>query len=248
MIGSIRQYLQKKIAASTEKPVVEAYDLWSGSYDHQPGNLMLDLDEQLFTALIKDIHLTNKRVADIGCGTGRHWQQLYALKPRLILGLDVSGGMLAGLKQKFPNALTQQITDNLLHTVPDAFADCVVTTLTIAHIKNIEEAIAAWCRITKQNGDLVITDFHPDMLARGGKRSFQHNGATMSVINYVHPIKKLLRIFSKHGFLLVRHLEKRVDESVKSYYESQNAVSVYERFKGMPVIYGLHLKRENAPE
>ena len=248
MIGSIRQYLQKKIAASTEKPVVEAYDLWSDSYDHQPGNLMLDLDEQLFTALIKDIRLTNKRVVDIGCGTGRHWQQLYALKPRFVLGLDVSGGMLAGLKQKFPNALTQQITDNLLHAVPDAFADCVVTTLTIAHIKNIEEAIAAWCRITKQHGDLVITDFHPDMLARGGKRSFQHNGATMSVINYVHPVKKLLRIFNNHGFLLVRHLEIRVDESVKPYYESQNAVSVYERFKGMPVIYGLHLKRENAPE
>jgi len=248
MIGSIKQYLQKKISPSTEKPVAEAYDIWSDSYDHQPGNLMLDLDEQLFTALIKNICLANKRVADIGCGTGRHWQKLYALKPYLVIGFDVSGGMLAALKQKFPNGLTEQITDNLLNKIPDAFADCVVTTLTIAHIKNIEEAIAAWSRVTKKNGDLVITDFHPDLLAKGGKRSFAHNGATLSVINYVHPVKKVISILNKHGFVLVRRLERQVDESVKPYYEARNAIAVYNRFKGMPIIYGLHLKKENAPE
>lgn len=248
MIAAIKSYLQKKIAESPEKPVVEAYDTWSGSYDCQPGNLMLDLDEQLFTNLIRDIDLKNKRVADIGCGTGRHWQKLYALKPNLVIGFDVSQGMLNQLKHKFPNALTQQITDNQLNVVDDAFVDCLITTLTIAHIKNIDEAIAAWARITRIGGDLLLTDFHPAALANGGKRSFSHNGATMSVINYVHPLKKVKNIFSKYGFTVIKQEEKYVDDTVKHYYQAQNAIPVYDRFKGMPIIYGLHLKKEDAPE
>ena len=248
MIAVIKKYLQKKTGATPETPVVEAYDTWAGSYDCQPGNLMLDLDEQLFSILIKNINLRNRRVADIGCGTGRHWQKLYALKPNVIMGFDVSGGMLEQLKRKFPEALIQQTTDDKLNMLPEAFVDCIITTLTIAHIKNIEEAIAAWSRVIKNDGDLLITDFHPEILAKGGKRSFTHNGATMAVVNYVHPIKKIKSLFSKYGFTIVKHEECHVDETVKPYYEAQNALPVYERFKGMPVIYGFHLKKENAAE
>jgi ubiquinone/menaquinone biosynthesis C-methylase UbiE len=248
MLSALKGYLQNKISSPPEKPVVEAYDAWSGTYDFQPGNLMLDLDEQLFTELVKNTDLQNKRVADIGCGTGRHWQKLYSLKPNLIIGFDVSEGMLNQLKRKFPAALTQHITDNLLTMAPNEFADCLISTLTIAHIKNIDEAIAAWSRITKKGGDLFITDFHPAILARGGKRSFKHQGKSISVTNYVHPLKKVKSIFSKHGFIIVKQEEKYVDEEVKHYYETQNALHVYERYKGMPVIYGLHLKKKHAAE
>lgn len=114
MLWALKEYLQNKISSQPEKPVVEAYDAWADTYDYQPGNLMLDLDEQLFTELVKNTDLKNKRVADIGCGTGRHWQKLYSLNPKLIIGFDVSEGMLNQLKRKFPAALTQHITDNLL--------------------------------------------------------------------------------------------------------------------------------------
>jgi len=248
MISAIKNYLQKRIAPAPEKPVVEAYDAWSASYDSQPGNLMLDLDEQIFTDLVKNIDLENKKVADIGCGTGRHWQKLYASHPNLVIGFDVSEGMLGQLKRKFPAAITQHIKDNHLNMVPGEFADCVITTLTIAHIKNIEEAIAAWSRITKKGGNLLITDFHPAILAKGGKRSFSYRGRSMSVINYVHPLEKIKSIFHKYGLTVTRVAERYVNEDVKHYYETQNALHVYERFKGMPVIYGLLLKKEHAAE
>jgi hypothetical protein len=35
---------------------------------------------------------------------------------------------------------------------------------------------------------------------------------------------------------------------VRSYYEAQNALSVYDRYAGMPVIYGIHLKKQRAAE
>jgi ubiquinone/menaquinone biosynthesis C-methylase UbiE len=248
MTPSIKGLLQKLSFFSTEKAAGEAYDLWSDSYDFQPGNLILDLDEIIFSGLIGDIDLKNKRVADIGCGTGRHWKKLYAKDPAQIMGFDISPGMLHKLSLKFPSAVTQLTSDNRLRTVPDSSVDCLITTLTIAHIKNIDEAIACWSRVLKKEGDLVITDFHPISLANGGKRSFRHAGRSLSVTNYVHPLEKVINIFSKYGLFVVRQEERIVNQEVRSYYESQNALSVYERLIGMPIIYGLHLKKKRAAE
>jgi ubiquinone/menaquinone biosynthesis C-methylase UbiE len=244
----IRKFLQKASFNAFEKDPVEAYNMWSFSYDNQPGNLMLDLDEMIFGELIENADIQNKIIADIGCGTGRHWKKIYTYKPALVMGFDVSAGMLNQLIQKYPAAVTQLTTDNLLETVTDSYVDCIVTTLTIAHIKNIDEAIASWSRILKNNGDLIITDFHPSMLAKGGKRSFSHEGINLSVMNYIHPLDKVGGIFNHYGLTVVKQVEKSVNEEVRPYYEAQNALSVYDRFKGMPIIYGLHLKKQSAAE
>jgi len=243
MLASIKEYLQAKVRHSAEKPVMEAYDIWSGSYDEQPGNLMLDLDEEIFPLLISNISLENKIIADIGCGTGRHWQKLYNCSPALVRGYDVSVGMLNRLKRKFPLSITEQTTDNLLLGLPDGSVDCIVSTLTIAHIDDIDEAIGSWARVLRTGGDLIITDFHPAILAQGGKRSFSHDNKNFSVINYVHSLDDVKQIFSKYGFNIIQQEERYIDEPVRSYYEAKNAMTVFQKFKGMPVIYGLHLKR-----
>jgi len=226
----------------------QAYEIWSASYDKQRGNLMLDLDETIFSNLIGNIDLKNKVVVDIGCGTGRHWQKIYRKNPSLVMGFDVSGAMLERLKNKFPKAITIKTTDNLLKPVPDSSVDCVISTLTIAHIRNVGEAINAWSRVLKIEGDLIITDFHPSMLGKGGKRSFNLEGRSLSVRNFTHSIEKLKNAFYKAGFLLIKEEERTVNEEVRSYYQTQNALPVYERFKGVPVIFGLHLKKTGAAE
>jgi ubiquinone/menaquinone biosynthesis C-methylase UbiE len=248
MISVIKNLLQKANPLSTEKGAEEAYDIWANTYDMQPGNLMLDLDEMIFASLIKNVDIKNKIVADFGCGTGRHWQKIYEKKPDTVIGFDVSAGMLRQLKRKFPDAVTQQTSDNLLQSVPDTSIDFLLTTLTIAHIKNIEEAIFSWTRILKDGGDLVITDFHPFMLDHGGKRSFSHGGKSLIVVNYVHHVEKVKKILEKYGLVVVKEEERRVNEDVKRYYEEQNAMTFYNRFKGMPIIYGLHLKKQCAAE
>lgn len=248
MLPAIKNLFQKLRFRSSEMIPKEAYDIWSESYDFQPGNLMLDLDERIFSGLIEAIDFRSKTVADVGCGTGRHWEKLYAKKPGLLMGFDISAGMLQQLKQKYPDAVIQLTRDNLLKSVADFFIDCLITTLTIAHIKNVEEAIASWSRVLKPGGDLIITDFHPISLANGGMRSFRHHGRSLSVTNYIHPLEKLQHIFTKYGLIVMRHEEINVNEEVRPYYESQNALSVYDRFIGIPIIYGLHLKKRHAAE
>ncbi len=106
MIGTLKRYLGGRVTAPTvnEKEVVEAYNLWADNYDAQPGNLMLDLDEFLFAKLLGKTDLKDKAVADIGCGTGRHWPKIFDCNPASLTGFDVSPGMLGKLKLKFPDA------------------------------------------------------------------------------------------------------------------------------------------------
>ena len=231
-----------------EKNSSDAYDLWSEDYDVQPGNLMLDLDEVLFSQLLDKKIIHNKSVADIGCGTGRHWTKILKLQPSQLAGFDVSEGMLNKLQEKFASANTYKINDNLLSNVQDAAFDTIISTLTVAHIENIEQALLAWCRILKSSADIIITDFHPKLLAFGGKRTFKHHNERLAIKNYVHAVGTIKDLLYQNGFRLIWEEEISIDETVKHYYADQNALSVYEQFKGFPVIYGIHLRRGNDPE
>ncbi|NHA02945.1 class I SAM-dependent methyltransferase [Mucilaginibacter sp. HC2] len=246
MLATIKNYLQKKrsLATVAEKSAVDAYDIWAGSYDSQPDNLMLHLDGQLFERLISKVDIQNKQVADIGCGTGRHWSLLLSKEPGTLTGFDVSGGMLKKLNEKYPQAHTHMITDNLFSVIPDETYDVIISTLTVAHIEDIEEAMQAWSRLLKSGGELIITDFHPHILASGGKRTFKHNNAVMAVRNYVHPIYTIKDALLRNNFQLLLQKEIKIDETMKPFYEKQNALHVYEKYKGFPVIYGIHLKKE----
>jgi len=243
MLRTIERILGRNRPAIQQKNSVDAYNLWSEKYDDQPGNLMIDLDERVFRELLEGVEINDKEVADIGCGTGRHWNKILKNKPSSLTGFDVSPGMLERLKEKFPAAITHQITDDSLSFIPDASFDVIVSTLTVAHIHNIETSLKTWGRILKSSSDIIITDFHPEMLAAGGKRSFAHNNSQIAVENFVHYTNRIEEILQKENFAVVYRIEKVVDESVKHYYELQNAMHVYEQFKGSKVIYGIHLKR-----
>ena len=245
MISTLKNYIKRSVFSSTVKEtnVVEAYDIWAENYDAQPGNLMLDLDAQLLPKLMKNFSINGKQVADIGCGTGRHWQALFKQNPAGLTGFDVSPGMLNKLQLKFPLAHTHVITDDDFLAVADASYDVIISTLTVAHIENIETALKAWSRILKAKGNIIITDFHPNALASGGQRTFKYNNTHIAVRNVVHTTDAIKTILTKLGFIVFSHEEIKVDEAVKHYYDAQDALHVYEKFKGQPIIYGLHCRR-----
>jgi len=220
-----------------------AYDLWAANYDSQPDNMMLAWDEEIFADLINNMNLRNKIIADIGCGTGRHWRKIFELEPKNLIGFDVSEGMLSVLKQKFPESETYHLINDELKELEKESCDIIFSTLTIAHIENAEKALQEWNRVLKQDGEIIITDYHPIALAKGGKRTFNYNGKTIAVKNYVHSIEKLKDIARQLHLEVFRLIEKSIDESARPFYEKQNALPVYESWEGTPIIYGIHLKK-----
>jgi ubiquinone/menaquinone biosynthesis C-methylase UbiE len=168
---------------------------------------------------------------------------LYEKEPSLLTGFDISPEMLIALKNKFPQAHTFEINDETFSRIPDKAFDIIISTLTIAHIKDIEDSLATWSRIVADDGEIILTDFHPELLAKGGTRSFSHRNKTIEVTNYIHTVHEIENILAKYGFSVVKKEERFIDSRVRKFYEDQKALDVYEKYRGMPVIYGLHLKR-----
>ena len=243
----ITRWLHRLLSPGKETRPDAAYDLWAAAYDHQPGNLMLDLDEIIFANFLQELDLGARTIADVGCGTGRHWGKMIAAKPAHLIGFDVSAGMLDKLKEKFPSAETYLLANDRLPQLSDKSCDIVISTLAVAHIPEIKGALKEWDRVIKPGGDIIITDYHPDLLAKGAKRTFKHEGKLISVKNYVHPVEAIRETARQLGWKELRFTERVIDESIKSHYEQQNALPVFEKYKGIPIIYGIHLKKADDP-
>ncbi|HEX4850539.1 MAG TPA: class I SAM-dependent methyltransferase [Puia sp.] len=248
-LSKIKKYFSKSVLPKRiERDPESAYDLWSANYDLQPGNLILDLDEKLFSELFNENTLENKIVADIGCGTGRHWKKILHKHPKQLIGFDVSEGMLEKLGQKFPGAITFKISDHLLPDLENHTCDLIISTLAIAHIQNIEEAFLEWNRILNENGEIIITDYHPMALTKGGDRTFRHNDNLITVKSYVHPLENIKALCSQMSWRMVTFKELKIDDEVRSYYEKQHALSIFEQYKNTPIIYGMRLKRDHVTQ
>ncbi len=231
---------------ATDEEPSRAYDLWSADYDDQPDNLVLALDAEIFCDLLQKVPARDRVIADIGCGTGRHWKTILENQPKSLTGYDTSDGMLQTLQKKFPSAITFKSHENFLPQLQTASVDLVISTLTIAHIENINEAFGEWNRILKKGGYLIITDFHPSALASGAKRTFAHGKKIRSVKSFVHPLDQLIKTTTEMDWKTVELHERFIDESVKHYYEKQNASALYEKFKGTPIIFGLLLNKADG--
>jgi len=244
LINKLKQYFRK--GRLPEADPAAAYDIWALEYDNQPDNLMLMLDGQLCAELLATAPVTGNTIADIGCGTGRHWGELYAKQPARLLGFDVSPGMLQQLKAKYPQAETYLLNDATLPQLPTSSCDLLLSTLTVAHIHDITAAFTEWARVLKPGGQLIITDYHPEALARGGQRTFRDKDKkTIAIRNHVYPLTQITDLATRLNLAPLRVIERRIDASMRPWYEKQGASAVFERFLGVPIIYGMQLKRIN---
>jgi ubiquinone/menaquinone biosynthesis C-methylase UbiE len=193
--------------------------------------------------MLNQINLQDRKVVDVGCGTGRHWNQVLQHKPATLTGYDVSVEMLKHLQQKFPDAPAYVLENGALRETGNASADVVISTLAIAHIADLADAFQEWNRILKKRGDVLLTDFHPAALEQGADRTFRHDGQLIAIENHLHPIEEIRQLTRRLGWAEVDFMELKIDTTLKRYYEEQNALAVYERFRNTPIVYGLLLKK-----
>ncbi|MBL8878597.1 MAG: methyltransferase domain-containing protein [Phycisphaerales bacterium] len=146
-------------------PTREGYDVWSLYYDGDD-NALIALEEPLVRQLLNDVR--GLRVADVGCGTGRHAIPL-AAQGAQVDAYDFSDGMLAKAKAK-PGAervnwIHYDVTSRLPAT--DACYDRVLSALVIDHVPRLGAYFSELRRVCRPNGLMVVTVVHPAMLLRG---------------------------------------------------------------------------------
>jgi len=169
----------------------------------------------MYTPIIKYLgDIRNKRILDIGCGTGDLANEL-AKKSKYVLGIDSSKKWISYCKKnhqrenlEFKNQSAQDI-----NKIRSASFDVIVINMVLINIPNKQDIIKIFDevgRILKNSGELIFSDLHPicKMTPKEGFRrqyypkdfSYFKNGSNFFAI-VATPDNKEIRFVNKHWTL-----------------------------------------------
>lgn len=225
-------------------PPIDAHALWAATYDRSP-NAILSVEERYVEPLLPAI--AGMDVLDVACGTGRWLVQLLRRRPARAVGLDLSPEMLQQAKRK-PGAGPLLQADALGIPLRAASMDFAICSFGLSYITNIQHFAQEIARVLRNQGRLILSDFHPSAQARGWKRSFRHNDAIVEVSSFPRTIDHIQETFAKVGLELTNCLEPSFGEEELPIFESCGKASVFEALLGQPAIVVLVFRRaEKSP-
>lgn len=218
-----------------------------------------------FTLLTNDIYVkrilniggpfTNKRVLDLGCGTG-----ILSLKlspfAKEVHACDISDMMVKDLKERVMEQKNKNIkilkTDAHNMEYPKNYFDTIISVLTFHHFSDIDKVMENIRRVLKQFGELIIVDI---LTSPNEAESLLHNSCE-KIRDFSHTkffnYKELKTLLKENGFgdfVIERFEVKRNYEDwikMSNYQDSEKIL--YNLLKGLAlnkIDMGLDLKLEN---
>lgn len=158
--GSQTQPRQDQEAASRKY-----YDEFAEVYERRRGQNVPSgyhaLLDELETGYVEKFG-TNKSVLEVGCGTGLLLERIARFASEA-QGIDLSPGMLRRAEAR---GLRVQEGSATALPYPDATFDVACSFKVLAHIPNIERALAEMARVTKPGG-VILAEFYNPWSLRG---------------------------------------------------------------------------------
>ena len=103
-------------------------------------------------------------ILDVACGTGDLSIEALKLKPRKIIGVDISEGMLAKGREKLvrknlENIITLVQGDSEALQFDDEAFDAVMVAFGVRNFEDLDQGLAEMLRVLKPGGLLVVLEF-----------------------------------------------------------------------------------------
>lgn len=135
----------------------QGYDLYAQNYDARTSHLD-SFEKGRLIPLLGNIE--NKKIIDLGCGTGRLIAQIkrrFPAKNAKITVVDISDEMLKITKRKFHDVdcINADATDL---PFPDNSFDIAIAAFLIVHIRDLNKTFDEIYRILKPKGILILTN------------------------------------------------------------------------------------------
>ncbi|MFV2116154.1 class I SAM-dependent methyltransferase [Micromonospora sp. LOL_025] len=216
-IAEIRGLLDDEVLSGAAVDVdrvdtVEGYRLWSRTYD-DVDNAAFDIDGPLVRKILDT--LPAGVALDAACGTGRYARCL-ADRGHRVTGVDSSPDMLARARVRVPQG---EFLLGDLRQLPlaDAEVDLVVCALALTHVPELDAVVAEFARVLRPGGHLVISDVHPEAVARGSIPTLRDpSGRPGRLVTYRHLVGDYLRAALPVGLQLRRCEEPRLPTRERS--------------------------------
>jgi SAM-dependent methyltransferase len=209
-----------------------AYQLWAPYYDSDP-NPLLALEERVVGGLIPDVR--SRRVLDIGCGTGRSMVRCSA-RGALVFGADASPEMLAEARKK-PELDAKLVLAEASHLpFTDGIADVTVCSFALSYFHDVPRSVNELARVTKHNGQIVISDLHPAAVASGWARSFRVGNDRYEIAHSLCRDEELNSAFKNAGLQIVTEKESGFADAERSIFAAAGKEHVYPTLIGRPAV------------
>jgi len=216
----------------------EAYRLWAPTYE--AGNALTELERGLVEKLGPSPE--GRRLLDAGCGTG--WRLRNAGAARAV-GVDLSPEMLAQGRGNSELASVEFLeADVCALPFQDAEFDLVWCRLVIGYVPDLGQAFRELARVTRAGGAVVVTDFHPEALATGLRRTFRHGDEEHELLTYPHSVDALISAARSASLTFCRRADAHVGPQVRHFYVQAGREGFYLEHVGMPVVLGLSFVRD----
>jgi SAM-dependent methyltransferase len=206
------------------------YAAWSSSYD-EPGNPIVAIEQPAVWAILD--RMKPVRALDAACGTGRHGRRL-AEGGHRVVGIDLTPEMLGRARAQLP-ALAQ--ADLAALPLPDAAVDLAVCGLALAHVVDLDGAIAELARVLAPGGRLVISVLHPFQAYLGWQAPFEASGRRGFVREHTHGHGDYLAAFRRAGVTVLECEEPQLTElevSAKRRAFRHIPAAVLAAYQGLP--------------
>jgi malonyl-CoA O-methyltransferase len=217
----------------------EAYRLWAPIFDTFASPIVA-LERRLLSPWLSN--LDGKRVLDIGCGTGRWMEQAHSAGSK-VFGVDISFDMLERALAKPGLRGRLALADMAYLPIKPDTADVVICTLALGHHREPLGVFSGLLSVTRPDGTLILTDFHPEAIRNGWKRIFKHNGESIEVESYPYSLEEIRAAATEHGFELQQMLEPAFGPDEEQIFIDAGRSDLPPRVRGIPAIAMLAWRR-----
>ncbi|GAA1590443.1 hypothetical protein GCM10009678_85980 [Actinomadura kijaniata] len=208
-LAEVRRLLENEELAGAGVEVrrldtVEGYRAWAGTYD-DPGNAAF-ADEAVVGEIVDG--LPAGVALDAACGTGRFARSL-AGRGHRVIGVDSSAAMLDVARERVPEG-EFRVGDLRALPVADDGVDLAVCALALTHVRDLGPVMGEFARVLRPGGHLVVSDVHPEAVARGSIPSLRDAGGRPArLASHRHLVGDYLRAALAAGLRPLRCEEPR---------------------------------------
>ena len=198
----------------------EGYAVWAAGYDRE-SNPLIAAEEPLVDTLLAELSIAS--ALDVCTGTGRYALKL-ARRGAAVAAIDQSEEMLAVARHAAQSEglaidLAQGSIENGLPYASGEF-DLVTCALALCHVPNLGGAVAEMSRVLRPGGHLLITDFHPDVVAEGWRTTYERPGIAYLLPNVTHTRAGYVDAVTRTGCRLVRTIDIPVRDVPEGHFSA----------------------------
>ncbi len=158
----IKPYKDSKLGKKEQ--VAQMFDNISDDYDNLNRVMTAGVDVKWRKKVVKLVGEKNpKQILDIATGTGDLAIMLAGLKPKRVVGLDISEGMLSVGKKKVEKQGLSNIIDMVVgdsENIPfeDNTFDAITVSFGVRNFENLNKGLKEILRVLKPNGIFVVLE------------------------------------------------------------------------------------------